>query len=59
MVLSAANGFGLSLVIPCCQSMIADYYPAKDRGKAFGMLFMVSILGGLCGGLLATNLGGK
>lgn len=39
--------------------MIADYYASKDRGKAFGLLFMVSILGGLGGGLLATNLGGR
>jgi len=59
MLISGANGFGLALVIPCCQSMIADYYASKDRGKAFGLLFMVSILGGLGGGLLATNLGGR
>lgn len=56
---SALNGFGLSLVIPSCQSMIADYYPAKDRGKAFGILYMMCSLGSLIGGILATNLGGR
>jgi hypothetical protein len=27
-----SNGLGLALVIPCAQSIIADYYPADQRG---------------------------
>uniref|UniRef100_A0A061SJ97 Mfs general substrate transporter n=1 Tax=Tetraselmis sp. GSL018 TaxID=582737 RepID=A0A061SJ97_9CHLO len=58
MFFSAWNGLGLSLVIPSCQSLVADYYDANDRGKAFGVLYMMCAIGGLCGGVAATNLGG-
>ena len=32
MALAAFNGLGLALVIPCSQSLIADYSAEKSRG---------------------------
>ncbi|EIE19976.1 MFS general substrate transporter [Coccomyxa subellipsoidea C-169] len=58
MLYSAANGVGLALVIPCVQSLIADYNPPESRGRAFGVMFFTSALGGMAGGFFATNLGG-
>lgn len=53
----AINGIGLSLVIPTGQSLIADYYQASNRGKAFGALYLTGSLGGMFGSMYATNLG--
>ena len=36
----------------------ADFFAEKNRGKAFGLLQMTSLLGGSLGALYATNLGG-
>lgn len=44
-VACALNGLGLALVIPCIQSMCADYSPAEQRGRAFGTLFCVGAVG--------------
>ena len=38
--------------------MCADFFAEKNRGKAFGLLQMTSLLGGSLGALYATNLGG-
>ena len=38
MLYSGMNGIGLALVVPCVQSLIADYPPADKRGAAFGVL---------------------
>eukprot|EP00198_Chlamydomonas_reinhardtii_P001999 XP_001691335.1 predicted protein [Chlamydomonas reinhardtii] len=54
----AFNGVGLSLIIPNSQSLVADYYSATQRGEAFGTLMLTGALGGMLGGLYATNLGG-
>lgn len=51
------NGVGLALVIPCCQSMIANSYPAEKRGIAFGLMQTTGYVGVLVGGLFATNVG--
>lgn len=40
------NGLGLALVIPCVQSLIADYYPPDSRGKAFGAMGLTASIGG-------------
>jgi MFS family permease len=56
---SAVNGIGLSLLIPSVQSVIADYYDAGTRGRAFGALYLVSSLGSMAGGFFATSIGGK
>lgn len=45
MIWCAINGVGLALVIPCIQSLIADYNPAEKRGSAFGMMFFISAMG--------------
>lgn len=54
----AVNGLGLALVIPSGQSLIADFYSPATRGKAFGTLYLTGALGGMLGGLYATNVGG-
>ncbi len=41
----ALNGVGLALVMPCVQSIIAEVYRAKSRGRAFGIIFTTSALG--------------
>ena len=38
--------------------MYTDFFAEKNRGKAFGLLQMTSLLGGSLGALYATNLGG-
>ncbi|WIA43487.1 hypothetical protein OEZ86_009950 [Tetradesmus obliquus] len=40
-VLWALNGLGLGVMVPNAQSLIADYYDATHRGRAFGMLLAV------------------
>ena len=45
MLWCAVNGVGLALVIPCIQSLIADYNPAEKRGSAFGLMFFISSMG--------------
>lgn len=53
----ALNGVGLACLIPCAQSLTADYASGGARGAAFGALHMVGALGALCGALFATNVG--
>jgi MFS family permease len=53
----AFNGFGLALLIPNAQSLIADYFKPVSRGSAFGALQMTGALGGMAGALFATNIG--
>lgn len=53
----AVNGIGLALVIPNCQSLVADYYGSHTRGKAFGTLWLFISVGGMLGALYATNVG--
>lgn len=57
MFFSAFMGVGLALVIPVGQSLIADYYAEKERGRAFGLMVAMSSLGGMLGSLYATNIG--
>ncbi|CAL8463252.1 g2786 [Coccomyxa elongata] len=59
MSFSAWNGLGLALVIPCVQSLIADVYSSTTRGRAFGLLFLTSGLGGMAGGFFATSIGSQ
>eukprot|EP00884_Botryococcus_braunii_P002021 jgi/Botrbrau1/1181/Bobra.0162s0063.2 len=56
MLWSAANGFGLALVIPCVSSLVADYNPSEVRGQAFGLLGLTAGLGGMAGAFFATNV---
>ncbi len=59
MVFAAFNGLGLALLVPCCQSLIADLYTSETRGRAFGTMQLTGAFGGMLGGLYATNMGGK
>lgn len=54
----AINGFGLSLVIPNSQSVIADFYSEDARGKAFGLFAFMGQIGGVLGSLYAVNMAG-
>ena len=45
------NGLGLAMVIPCIQSLIADFSPADSRGRAFGAMNFVGAVGGSCSAL--------
>ncbi len=45
MVACGFNGLGLALVIPCLQSLTADFHPPEQRGRAFGWMFCISSLG--------------
>ena len=45
MVYSGMNGIGLALVVPCVQSLIADYTLAERRGAAFGVLYFTGAMG--------------
>lgn len=50
------NGLGLALVIPCAQSLMADYFPAEQRGRAFGAMQLTMSFGSMVGSLVATNM---
>ena len=39
------------------QSLLADYTPSERRGRAFGFMSFVGAIGGMLGGLFATNVG--
>ncbi|GMH33151.1 hypothetical protein BSKO_00985 [Bryopsis sp. KO-2023] len=54
----AANGFGLTLVVPNTEGITADYYPKNSRGAAFGLLYLTGGVGALIGSLYATNIAG-
>ncbi len=57
----SALGFGQAITEPACASLIADYYPAEQRGKAFsiqqGLLFVGVGLGVGLGGAIGSTLG--
>jgi MFS family permease len=56
-----ALGFGQAITEPCCASLLADYYPAEERGLAFSiqqsLLFVGFGLGVALGGAIAEAWG--
>ena len=56
-----ALGFGQAITEPCCASLLADYYPAEERGLAFSiqqsLLFVGFGLGVALGGAIASRWG--
>jgi MFS family permease len=56
---AAINGFGLALLVPCACSLTADLFPASARGRAFGAMTLTGAMGGMLGGLFATNVGAR
>ncbi|KIZ04451.1 hypothetical protein MNEG_3510 [Monoraphidium neglectum] len=57
MAFAAVNGLGLALLVPCCQSLVADLHPPERRGRAFGLMQLTGAIGGLAGSVFATNMG--
>ncbi|KAK9820962.1 hypothetical protein WJX81_000269, partial [Elliptochloris bilobata] len=55
--MAALNGVGLALVMPACQSLIADLYDPQQRGRAFGVIMTVAALGAMLGTFFATSIG--
>lgn len=53
MAWAAFNGAGLAFVLPCAQSILADYYIPEQRGRAFGFMFTLAALGKIHGFLCA------
>jgi MFS family permease len=57
----SALGFGQAITEPACASLIADYYPAEERGRAFSiqqcLLFVGVGLGVGVGGAVGSTLG--
>jgi MFS family permease len=56
-----ALGFGQAITEPCCASLLADYYPAEERGLAFSiqqsLLFVGFGLGVALGGAISAQWG--
>jgi MFS family permease len=48
------TGIGLAVIVPTAQSLIADYFSPKTRGKAFGWFGLTGVLGAVIGALFAT-----
>ncbi|GBF89652.1 MFS general substrate transporter [Raphidocelis subcapitata] len=57
MVFAAFNGLGLALLVPCCQSLVADLHAPEARGRAFGLMQLTGAVGGMAGSVFATNMG--
>ena len=56
MAWSAFNGVGLAFVLPCAQSLVADYYAPAVRGRAFGFVFTMAALGALLHACIYTRI---
>lgn len=50
----ALTGIGLAVITPTVNSLIADFYPASQRGKAFGILSLIGGAGTLIGAIFAS-----
>ncbi len=61
LAVRGALGFGQAITEPCCASLLADYYPAEQRGEAFSIQQVLTFVGiGLgvgIGGAAATAFG--
>src|SRR5271157_372632 len=54
LVYRALTGIGLAVIVPTANSLIADYYPATQRGKAYGILNLTGVFGMLIGAIIAS-----
>jgi MFS family permease len=61
VAIRGALGFGQAITEPSCASLLADYYPAEKRGRAFSvqqvLLFVGFGLGVGLGGVVGATLG--
>ncbi|HME51663.1 MAG TPA: MFS transporter [Candidatus Lokiarchaeia archaeon] len=55
-VFRVITGFGLSAIVPTLSSMIGDYFPPRERGKAFGIIGLTGALGTFVGIIFAVVL---
>jgi MFS family permease len=57
----SALGFGQAVTEPATNSLLADYYPINERGKAYSIQQVLGLVGGAIGlgfgGLVASTLG--
>ncbi len=56
LIFRAITGIGLAVIVPTTQSLIADYFPPKKRGTAFGWLGLTGVIGVVFGTIFATAL---
>jgi MFS family permease len=45
LAVRGALGFGQAITEPCCASLLADYYPAENRGQAFSIQQVLTFVG--------------
>lgn len=45
LAVRGALGFGQAITEPCCASLLADYYPADQRGEAFSIQQVLTFVG--------------
>ncbi len=45
LAVRGALGFGQAITEPCCASLLADYYPAEERGLAFSIQQVLTFVG--------------
>ncbi|MFW9928500.1 MAG: MFS transporter [Candidatus Thorarchaeota archaeon] len=50
------SGIGLAVIIPTAYSLLSDYFPEHQRGKAFGLIGLTGVLGAIVGTLYATGI---
>jgi len=52
----AVTGTGLALIAPLSQSLLADLFRPRMRGRAFGWFIFIANCGAFLGGLFATGI---
>ncbi|MFX1512796.1 MAG: MFS transporter [Promethearchaeota archaeon] len=55
-ILRSLTGIGLAVLVPTANSLLSDYFPENERGKAFGLLGLTGVLGAIIGTLYATSI---
>ncbi len=58
LISRGVNGIALAIITPVTYSLIADYFKPEDRGKAFGLLGLTTVIGAVTGTLYATTIAG-
>jgi len=58
LIFRALNGLALAVIVPTSYSLIADYFPESERGKAFGWIGLTGVLGAIFGTIFATTVSG-
>lgn len=56
LIARTLSGIGLAVIYPTTGSLLADYFPGKSRGRAFGLLGLTGIIGAFFGAFYATMI---